>query len=230
MNDRNTLFGENIRRLRKKNNLTQNEFAEKIEVSGKTVSKWEMGNTYPDRRKILKIAKVFGVRIGDLEDGYITEDVSHDKNMEQIICFMNEINKKLCRIVKDRDVTSEYLKASKTYDAYTNCSIIDFREPPSEEEIEFYEWKNVYEKEIYDYITEMDFDKALECCDELIAKGFGEMAENAIFVCDEYMKFIDTSTSLEEIEQNFYLRKKYARIYIHHLMKKYDVNIDELLT
>lgn len=69
MNDRNTLFGENIRRLRKKNNLTQNEFAEKIEVSGKTVSKWEMGNTYPDRRKILKIAKVFGVRIGDLEDG-----------------------------------------------------------------------------------------------------------------------------------------------------------------
>ena len=62
------------------------------------------------------------------------------------------------------------------------------------------------------------------------SKGFGEMAENAIFVCDEYMKFIDTSTSLEEIEQNFYLRKKYARIYIHHLMKKYDVNIDELLT
>ena len=40
--------GAIIKELREKNHLTQAELAEKINVSDKTVSKWETGKGYPD--------------------------------------------------------------------------------------------------------------------------------------------------------------------------------------
>ena len=42
--------GAIIKELREKNHLTQAELAEKINVSDKTVSKWETGKGYPDGR------------------------------------------------------------------------------------------------------------------------------------------------------------------------------------
>ena len=44
------MIGENIRSYRKKNGLTQEEFAERLGVTYQSVSRWENGATYPDRR------------------------------------------------------------------------------------------------------------------------------------------------------------------------------------
>ena len=43
--------GAIIKELREKNQLTQNELAEKLNVSDKTISKWETAKGYPDIRK-----------------------------------------------------------------------------------------------------------------------------------------------------------------------------------
>ena len=44
-------------KIRKMHNLTQVQFAEKIGVSDKTVSKWECGNSVPDIIMLNKLAK-----------------------------------------------------------------------------------------------------------------------------------------------------------------------------
>ena len=41
-------IGNKIMELRKKSGLTQEELAEKIGVARQTISKWELGETYPD--------------------------------------------------------------------------------------------------------------------------------------------------------------------------------------
>lgn len=61
--------GEVIRALRKKNKMTQEEFAEKIGVTGKAVSKWETGRGLPDITLIEPIAKTLGLSVGELFAG-----------------------------------------------------------------------------------------------------------------------------------------------------------------
>ena len=43
-----TSVGENIKNIRKKNNITQEELAEKLNVTRQAVSNWENGKTEPD--------------------------------------------------------------------------------------------------------------------------------------------------------------------------------------
>lgn len=60
------LIGATISDLRKKSALTQAELAEKLNISNKTISKWENGQGYPDITHLPMLAKCFGVSIDDL--------------------------------------------------------------------------------------------------------------------------------------------------------------------
>ena len=62
-------IGKFIRDLRKKNNLTQAEFAEKYGVTYQAVSKWENGKNLPDMVLIKQISKDFNIDIEDILDG-----------------------------------------------------------------------------------------------------------------------------------------------------------------
>ena len=55
------ILADKIIMLRKKNGLTQEEFAEKMNVSRQAISKWESGQSIPDLDKILKISTLFGM-------------------------------------------------------------------------------------------------------------------------------------------------------------------------
>lgn len=59
-------IGKKICRLRKLNNLTQEQLAEYLCVSNAAVSKWESGNSYPDITLLPAIAKLFKVSIDTL--------------------------------------------------------------------------------------------------------------------------------------------------------------------
>lgn len=61
--------GAVIKELREKHHLTQAELADKLNVSGKTISKWETAKGYPDITLLEPIAKVFGVSITELISG-----------------------------------------------------------------------------------------------------------------------------------------------------------------
>ncbi len=62
-------IGKFILQLRKKNNLTQNNFAKKLNVTAQAVSKWENGRGIPDIEIIRKISKEFNVDIESILNG-----------------------------------------------------------------------------------------------------------------------------------------------------------------
>ena len=50
-------FGENLQAVRKKNQLSQEGLAEMLGVSRQAVSKWELGDGYPEVDKLLLLSK-----------------------------------------------------------------------------------------------------------------------------------------------------------------------------
>ena len=64
------ILGEKIAQLRRKNGWSQEELADKMEISRQAVSKWESGQTMPDLERILRLSSLFGVTIDYLlKDG-----------------------------------------------------------------------------------------------------------------------------------------------------------------
>ena len=59
-------FSINVRRLRKKLNMTQKALADAILYSEKTVSKWETEGSIPSVETLFKIASIFHVSVDEL--------------------------------------------------------------------------------------------------------------------------------------------------------------------
>ena len=59
-------FGEQLSSVRRRSGLTQEQFAEQLQVSRQAVSKWESGRGYPEMEKILYICNRYQVSIADM--------------------------------------------------------------------------------------------------------------------------------------------------------------------
>lgn len=59
-------LAEKILSLRTERDMSQDDLAEKLEVSRQSVSKWETGQSTPDLDKIIKLADLFGVSVDEL--------------------------------------------------------------------------------------------------------------------------------------------------------------------
>ena len=71
-------INEKIYSLRKQNNLSQEELADKLNVSRQTVSKWELGDSCPDFDKIVPLCEVFGITTEELLNNKKIEDKDKD--------------------------------------------------------------------------------------------------------------------------------------------------------
>ena len=70
-----------LRELRKERGLTQEQAAEELFVSSKTLSRWETGATIPDLETLIKLAEYYKVDIKELIDGERREpDEETDKD------------------------------------------------------------------------------------------------------------------------------------------------------
>ena len=70
-----TAIGSYIAKKRREKNLTQEQLAEKLGVSNKTISKWENGKCMPDYSIIEQLCKELTVTLSELMDG---EDAADD--------------------------------------------------------------------------------------------------------------------------------------------------------
>ena len=61
-------FGKLIKEIRKKNNLTQNDLANKYNVTYQAVSKWENGKNMPDMALIKQISNDFNISLEEMLD------------------------------------------------------------------------------------------------------------------------------------------------------------------
>ena len=59
-------LSDNLKRIRKENNLSQEQLADKLGVSRQSVSKWESGQAYPEMDKVLQLCQLFNLNIDEL--------------------------------------------------------------------------------------------------------------------------------------------------------------------
>lgn len=83
------ILADKIIRLRKKNGWSQEELAEKMNVSRQAVSKWEGAHTIPDLEKILQLSELFGVTTDyllkdEIENEEFSNDTSSDTSVRKI--------------------------------------------------------------------------------------------------------------------------------------------------
>lgn len=64
------MVGKNIRYFREESGMSQEELAEKLNVTRQAVSSWELGKTEPDIETLHRIADALGVTIEEIVYGY----------------------------------------------------------------------------------------------------------------------------------------------------------------
>lgn len=92
-------IGEKITKYRKELNLTQADLAKKLDISSKTVSKWENNTTEPSLDMIIKLCEVFKITTDEFINGKVikkkvdnvvsnkNEDIEYKKKKAKVLCI-----------------------------------------------------------------------------------------------------------------------------------------------
>lgn len=79
--------GSFLKELRKKKGLTQEQLAERLNVSNRSVSRWETGSTLPDISILIELAEFYEVDIKDIIDGERKSESMNEETKE----LMNKV-------------------------------------------------------------------------------------------------------------------------------------------
>ena len=91
-------IGKYIAENRKKKNMTQEQLAEKIGVTSKTISRWENGNYMPDISLLKPLSEELGITLNDLLSGEKVEKEKYQEKLEEnIINTIDYSNKKVIK-------------------------------------------------------------------------------------------------------------------------------------
>ena len=80
----NNQFSDNMKKIRKEHNLSQEELAEELGVSRQAISKWESGSAYPEMDKIIAMCDKFNLNIDDLLHKDIKEAKVEEEGKKKI--------------------------------------------------------------------------------------------------------------------------------------------------
>lgn len=90
-------LGERLFELRKAKNLTQDDMAEKLNVTRQTVSKWETNQSTPDFDKIMPLCELFEIGVEELLTGKKQEEKQEQK--EEKVLTRQEVKERSAKIV-----------------------------------------------------------------------------------------------------------------------------------
>ena len=91
-------IGSFLKELRKEKNLTQEQLAETLNVSGRTVSRWETGSNMPDLSILVELADYYDVDIREIINGERKSEKMNDElkdTLKQVAEYGEEEKKKL---------------------------------------------------------------------------------------------------------------------------------------
>lgn len=84
-------IGKFISEKRKERGMTQFELAEKLNITDRSISKWETGACLPDAYNMLELCKILGVSINDLFSGEVVDQKNSEKKLESNLLTMIKI-------------------------------------------------------------------------------------------------------------------------------------------
>lgn len=92
-------IGKFIAAMRREQNMTQRELADRLNVSDKTVSKWETGHGLPEVALMLPLCEIFHITVNELLSGERLDDATYfkkaEENMANLIQEKEEAKKKI---------------------------------------------------------------------------------------------------------------------------------------
>lgn len=165
-----------LKEYRTANSLTQQELAEMLDVSDKSISKWELGDTYPSKKNVIKISELLGISIEILLIEEIVEDRQRENKLTKyvipillvsifIMTALNLVNLNTIRhqddeiTVKSNEIQKQKKELDKLYD-YTATFVLapktaynDFKEYIENK----FDVSNLYVSDKSDYIV-INFD------------------------------------------------------------------------
>ena len=89
------IFSEKLQLIRKSQGMTQEDIAEKLDVSRQAVAKWESGQVYPDISNLIQISNLFNVTVDYLvrdQECMVSYDDHADTDIGKLIDFRLEAN------------------------------------------------------------------------------------------------------------------------------------------
>lgn len=87
-------LGNKILELRKKENLSQEKLAEKMNVTRQTISKWELNETTPDIKQAKELSKIFKISLDELTDNDMNNLVMQKvSNTEKLAGLVLKVSK-----------------------------------------------------------------------------------------------------------------------------------------
>lgn len=88
-------IGNYIQKKRKEKNLTQEQLAEKLNVSNKTISKWECGKSLPDYSVVEAVCEILEISTFELFSGEDNKN-SNDKQMIEMLERIQKLENQKC--------------------------------------------------------------------------------------------------------------------------------------
>lgn len=102
-----SLFGKNVKNLRKKYQLTQEKLAELIDIEPANISKMENGTHFPSLRTLTKLVNVLGLDISNLFEPDFSKE---NKTLEKFIYDINNLDEKEFVFLQDIVASLKKLK------------------------------------------------------------------------------------------------------------------------
>ena len=195
-------IGKFIKDLRKKNNLTQKELADKYNVTYQAVSKWENGKNMPDLSLLKEMSNDFNVSLEELFDGEIKSKKNNKKYIIiSIVCLV--ILLLLVFIIKNNGDFS-FKTISSTCDAFNISGSIAYNDKKSAIYITNIKYcgkddTKEYEKiECMLYESHKDMEKRISSYEYSEGKKIKleKFLENVTFTVDNYKKTCDEHNNL----------------------------------
>ena len=93
-------IGTFLKELRKEKQITQEQLAEYLNVSNRSVSRWETGNNLPDLDILIQLSKYYDVQLIEILEGEKMKEEKHlETTVQKVAEYGNEEKLKLTRLM-----------------------------------------------------------------------------------------------------------------------------------
>ncbi len=192
-------IGRLIREIRKKNHLTQAEFAKKYGVTFQAVSKWENGKNIPDVALLKQISQDFDIDIGEMLEGKITTHFNRNRHRRVIFWLLGILAFLLILFVicySTRNSDFEFKTLSTSCQEFTISGSIAYNDEKSSIYISNIDYcggeDNVYYSEIecilYESFGQFDTKISTYYYQELESIRLEDFLKDVVFHIDNYSR------------------------------------------
>ncbi len=189
-------IGKFVKEIRKKNNLTQKELADKYNVTYQAVSKWETGKNMPDTALIKQMSKDFNISIDDIFDGEYSKKNTNRKNIYIISITLIIITIIIILYLYKHNNSFEFKTLKSSCDNFNISGIISYNDLKSSIYISDITYCGPDDQTIYDNITctlyekNNDSSKIIDTCDydKNSKTTLEDFLKDVSFTVDNYQK------------------------------------------